>query len=110
MTDSEPKENRTMTKFSFIATTAATLAATAVGLAGPAAAAPTGGTNAADTISTLRGEGYNVQTNGTASVPLSRCIVTGVHGLPNAADPSAHQGNPTALTTVYVDISCPDDV
>lgn len=98
-----------MTKFSFITTTASTLAVTSVGLAGPAAAAPTGGANAADTVSTLRSEGYSVQINGTPSVPLSRCIVTGVHGLPNAADPSS-RANPAVLTTVYVDISCPDNV
>jgi hypothetical protein len=99
-----------MTKFSFITTAGATLAATAVGLAGPAWAAPTGGANAADTVTTLRAEGYNVQINGTASVPLSRCIVTDVHGLPNDADPTGQRANPTAITTVYVDISCPDNV
>ena len=103
------KENRTMTKFSFITTAAATLAATGVGLAGHAAAAPTGGANAADTVTTLRSEGYNVQINGTAGVPLSRCTVTDVHGLANAADSSVRP-NPATLTTVYVDISCPDDV
>jgi hypothetical protein len=98
-----------MTKFSFITIAAATPMAAAVGLAGPAAAAPTGGANAADTITTLRSEGYNVQINGTASVPLSRCTVTDVHGLANAADSSVRP-NPATLTTVYVDISCPDDV
>ena len=75
-----------------------------------AAAAPTGGGNAADTVQTLRSEGYDVQINGTASVPLSRCTVTDVHGVPNAADSAAQQGNATAFTTVYVDISCPDNV
>ena len=98
-----------MTKFSFITLAAVALAVTAVGLAGHAAAAPTGGANAADTVTTLRGEGYNVEINGTASVPLSRCSVTDVHGLANAADLSARP-DPATLTTVYVDISCPDNV
>jgi hypothetical protein len=98
-----------MMKLSFITIAAAALSAAAVGLAGPGAAAPTGGANAADTVTTLRSEGYNVQINGTASVPLSRCTVTDVHGLANAAD-STVRPNPATLTTVYVDISCPDDV
>ena len=54
------RENRTMTKFSFITTAAATLAATGVGLAGHAAAAPTGGANAADTVTTLRSDLYSM--------------------------------------------------
>lgn len=88
---------------------AATLAGSALACAGVATAAPTGGANAGDTVTTLQSQGYSVQINGTASVPLSRCTVTDVHGLPNAADPG-QRGSGNQLTTVYVDISCPDNV
>jgi hypothetical protein len=83
---------------SFIVAGATTLSAAAVGLAGIAAAAPTGGGNAADTVNELQTEGYNVQINGSVSVPLSECTTTGVHGVPNT---------PLAFTTVEVDVSCP---
>ena len=77
---------------------------------GAAIAAPTGASSAADTISTLQSEGYNVQVNGIAGVPLARCTVTGVHGLSDSnVDTLGHLVDPTQFTTVYVDISCPSD-
>ena len=94
-----------MNKFAIAAASAGALAVTALGSAGVAEAAantPYGG-SAADTISTLQGQGYNVQLNGTAPVPLSRCTVTGVDGVQSAPDP-------TRLNTVYVDFTCPDDI
>jgi hypothetical protein len=75
------------------------LAAGTLAVAPMAAAAPTGGSNAADTINALRDMGYNVELNGTVSGPLSQCIATGVHGLTNS--------DPTVFTTAYVDVSCP---
>ena len=75
------------------------LAAGSLAVAPTAAAAPTGGSNAADTVKTLRDMGYNVQLNGTVSGPLSQCITTGVHGVADS--------NPTVFTTAYVDVSCP---
>ena len=56
------------------------LSALAVALAGAAAAAPTGGASASDTVKALRDMGYAVQLNGALSGPLSMCTVTGVHG------------------------------
>jgi hypothetical protein len=88
-----------MQKFAIATTAVGILAAGAVALASTATAAPTGGSNAADTVKTLRDMGYSVQLNGTVSGPLSQCIVTGVHGLANT--------DPTVFTTAYVDISCP---
>ena len=88
-----------MKKFNIAIAVAGILAAGSLAVAPTAAAAPTGGSNAADTINTLRGMGYNVQLNGTVSGPLSQCITTGVHGVTNS--------DPTVFTTVYVDVSCP---
>jgi hypothetical protein len=78
----------------------------AVGLAGAAGAAPTGGGNAADTVRELRAEGYAVQINGSRTDPLSQCTTTGVHGVPDTAGSSAA---PESFTTIYVDVSCPDE-
>jgi hypothetical protein len=80
--------------------------AAAVGLAGAAGAAPTGGGNAADTVRELRADGYAVQINGSRTDPLSQCITTGVHGVPDTARSSA---SPESFTTIYVDVSCPDE-
>ena len=57
--------------------------------------------NAADGKAALEHEGYSVQLNltGDSSEPLSRCSISGVHGL---------SGNPApANTTVYLDVACP---
>lgn len=90
------------------AATAATLAVVGMGLAGAAAAADTG--NAQDTITGLQARGFNVRINGTADGPMSECTVTGVHGMSNSnVDAAGHLIDPTQFTTVYVDISCPDD-
>ena len=74
------------------------LAVPALGLAAPASAAPTGGTSAVDTVAALQQQGYSVQLNGIADVPLSECIDKDVHGLSDVRP-----------TTAYVDISCPSD-
>lgn len=78
-----------------------------LGLAGTAAAAPGGGSNAQDTINRLTDQGYSVQINhngGWSNAPLSTCIVNGIHGL------TVPQGQPLpadqSSTTAYVDVSC----
>jgi hypothetical protein len=63
-----------------------------------AAAVPTGGSPAADTVAWLRDRGYHVVVNGSPNGPLSQCITTGVHGL--------RDSTATQFATVYVDISC----
>jgi len=88
-----------MKKFNIAIAVAGILAAGSLAVAPTAAAAPTGGSNAADTVKTLRDMGYNVQLNGTVSGPLSQCTATGVHGVADS--------NPTVFTTAYVDVSCP---
>ncbi|MCB0939538.1 MAG: hypothetical protein KDB72_04775 [Mycobacterium sp.] len=80
----------------------------ALGLAGTAGAAPSGGSNAQDTINRLTAQGYSVQINhngGWSDIEMSRCIVSGVHGL----YPDVAQGQliPAGRsTTAYVDVAC----
>lgn len=95
-----------MRTFSFTVAAATAFAAAAVGFAGTATAAPTGGRNAADTAQ-LQSDGYNVQINGSVSVPWSECTTRGVHGLPNAAGSSGPRSGPVTFTNVEVDVSCP---
>jgi hypothetical protein len=99
-----------MKKFTISAAIAGALAATALGLAGAAAAIPTGGANAEDVIKSLQADGYDVQLNGVAPVPLSRCTVTAVHGLRGTSDSAGRPLNPGQLNTVYVDFVCPQDI
>jgi hypothetical protein len=84
------------------------LSALAVGLAGAAAAAPTAGASASETVKTLQDMGYAVQLNGPLSGPLSKCTVTGVHGMSNT-DAAGHQIVPNQFDTAYVDVDCPAD-
>ena len=67
-----------MKKFTITAATVGALAATALGLAGAAAAAPTGGSSASDTVNSLQAQGYNVQLDRRGdrpafAVPRHRC-------------------------------------
>jgi hypothetical protein len=99
-----------MKKFGFAAIIASGLAAGVLGFAVPGHATPTGTSSAADTVKSLQDAGYDVQINGVAQVPLSRCRVTGIHGLNNSNVNSADQRiNSSQFDTVYVDVSCPND-
>jgi hypothetical protein len=82
----------------------AVVVATAALLSSPgvAAAAPTGSEPANVVVQSLRAQGYNVMLNGSISEPLSECNVTAVHN-PDVS------GTAAAFTTVYVDVTCPDD-
>jgi hypothetical protein len=95
-----------MKKLPFITRTVGAVATAALGLAGPATAAPTGSESAADVVASLQAQSYAAQINGTADQPLSQCKVTGLPGLP-----LSEPGRATALqfTTVYVDITCANE-
>ena len=101
-----------MKSYAVCAATVGLLAANAVGFAGSTAAAPTGGSNAADTINQLMAQGYNVQVNvqnGPRSSQLSACTVTGVTGM-SGTNSAGKSLTPAEVGTVYVDINCPEDV
>jgi hypothetical protein len=76
------------------------VAGAAVALAGPASAAPLGGSSADNVVQTLQARGYTVQINGAQVAPLDRCTATDVDGL---------DGPAPAGSTVYVTIDCPND-
>ncbi|TDO11844.1 hypothetical protein EV580_3566 [Mycobacterium sp. BK086] len=94
-----------------------TVVAAAIGIAvgaalsapATAAAIPTSG-SAADVVKALQDQGYSVQFNSPSTMPLSRCTVTGVHGLVVMMMPDGSlmmrmdPGNPGS---VYVDLNCP---
>jgi hypothetical protein len=87
------------------------LAASTVGLAGVATAAPLGGQDALDAVNQLRAQGYSVSvhvTNGPRDVPLSECTVLDVSGL-NGTNSAGMPLTPTETGTVYVDANCPED-
>jgi hypothetical protein len=85
-----------------ILSAAAGLLAAAMLNASAASAAPTGSEKASDVVQSLKAQGYNVMLNGSITEPLSECSVTGVHN-PDAS------GRAIGFTTVYVDVTCPDD-
>jgi hypothetical protein len=95
-------------------TTALMCALTAVALApsGIASADTTSSTNAADVVTMLQDRGYSVQFNMPTQMALSRCTVTGIHGLVvmmmSDGQLMVMTGTPNP-GTVYVDLSCPSD-
>jgi hypothetical protein len=91
-----------MKNFLITALTAVALGAAALGFASTAAAFPNAGT-AADVVDGLESEGYNVQINGLAQVPLKLCTATGVH--PRLDDSATLEEK--QQTQVFVDVSCP---
>jgi hypothetical protein len=89
--------------------TALVLSGTAAVLISPAtaAASPNPGGAADTTVAWLQDQGYHVQLNGKPNGSLAQCVTTGVHGLRNSTvDDHGRPLDPTAFTTVYVDVSC----
>ena len=97
-----------MEKFAIRTAVFGLVAVATVGSAAVAAAAPTGGGSAADTVKSLQDMGYAVQINGSLTEPLAQCKVTGVHGMSNT-DAAGHQIVPNQFNTAYVDVDCPSD-
>jgi hypothetical protein len=89
---------------------AAGVAAASLASAPIAAAEPVwpvaGAESAGATIDDLQAQGYDVQINwvsGLSSVPLSRCKVSAIHNPDHSPEPAG------TFTTVYVDVSCPNE-
>ena len=80
---------------------------TAAAPAAYAAAMPTGGGSAVDTVHELQSRGYHVQINANTTAPLSQCSVTDVHGLSGSnIDHTGHKLDSTQFDTVYVSVFC----
>jgi hypothetical protein len=100
-----------MKKFGFAATIVGGLAAAIIGLATPAAAAPTGPGNAQQTISELQAQGYTVIVDRVGTVPLDKATVVAVrpgqtYSRTDAGVPGAGNDISTTVTnkTVYLDV------
>jgi hypothetical protein len=98
-----------MKKFGFATLAAGALTAGVIGLAAPSQAAPTGGTNAQDTINSLQAQGYNVIVNKLGTAPLSQSTVTGVrpgqtYSRTDSGTPGGSYGTTITGKTVYVDV------
>ncbi|HJT96460.1 MAG TPA: hypothetical protein VJ777_31665 [Mycobacterium sp.] len=97
-----------MNKFGFATVLAGGLAAAVIGLASPAAAAPSGPGSAQDTISQLEQQGYNVIVNRIGDTPLDQATVVAVRpGQTHETTDSRGGGSiKTTVTsqTVYVDV------
>jgi hypothetical protein len=100
-----------MKKFGFAATVVSGLAAAVIGLAAPAAAAPTGPGDAQQTIDVLRAQGYTVIVNRIGTAPLEQADVVAVrpgqtYSRTDTGLPGAGNDIYTTVTdkTVYVDV------
>ena len=100
-----------MKKFEFAAAVVSGLAAAVIGLAAPAAAAPTGPGDAQQTIDVLRAQGYTVIVNRIGTAPLEHADVVAVrpgqtYSRMDTGLPGAGSDIYTTVTnkTVYVDV------
>jgi len=100
-----------MKKFGFTAAVVSGLAAAVIGLAAPAAAAPTGPGDAQQTIDVLRAQGYTVIVNRLGTGPLEHADVVAVrpgqtYSRTDSGIPGAGNDIVTTVTnkTVYVDV------
>jgi len=87
--------------------------AAALGLAGAAAAAPSGAVDASRTISQLQARGFEVIVNKLDTAPLDQCVVSAVRpgqtfSRMDSGAPGAMDDIVTTVTsmTVYVDVAC----
>jgi hypothetical protein len=100
-----------MKKFGIAATIVSGLAAAVIGLAGPAAAAPTGPGDAQQTIDVLRAQGYTVIVNRIGTAPLEHASVVAVrpgqtYSRTDSSLPGSGNDISTIVTnkTVYLDV------
>jgi hypothetical protein len=97
-----------MKKFGYAIVLAGGLAASVIGLASPAVAAPSGPGNAQETISDLQQQGYNVIVNRVGDTPLDQATVVAVRPgqTHDTTDSRGGSSIKTTVTsqTVYVDV------
>lgn len=99
-------------RIAIISASAAAFAIAALAAPTAHAATPAGGSSAEHSVDWLEEQGYHVQLNGGPSQgSLSQCKTLGVHGLRDSnVDDDGLPLDPSAHTTVYVDVACNDTV
>ena len=97
------KEDKKMKKFKFAAAMVGGVAAAIIGLAAPAAAAPTGPGNAQQTINELQAQGYTVIVNRIGSAPLDQATVVAVR--PGQTYSRTDTGVPGAGNDIYTTVT-----
>jgi hypothetical protein len=92
---------------------AGAIATASLGLAGAAAAAPSGGLDASQMIGQLQARGFDVVVNKLGTGPLDQCAVSAVRpgqtfARMDSGSPGAMDDIVTTVTamTVYVDVEC----
>ena len=95
------------------AATAAALftAAVAASVPAPAAAAPSGPSNAQDTVNSLKAQGYSVILSRTGTAPLTQCLVHAIRpGQEVTRSDSSGPGDTFTTVVVsksiYLDVKC----
>ncbi|MDO3635483.1 hypothetical protein [Mycolicibacterium arseniciresistens] len=97
-----------MNKFAVATITAGAMASLTLALTATATAAPTGWSDAEQTVETLQSSGYRVQVNRSGTAPLSECTVDSVRRGPTAIGPNVGPPSDTRnmAVTVVVNASC----
>ena len=92
---------------------AGAIATAALGLAGAAAAAPSGALDASQTIGQLQARGFDVVVNKLGTASLDQCVVNAIRpgqtfARMDSGSPGAMDDIVTTVTamTVYVDVAC----
>jgi len=92
-----------MKKFGFATALVAGAGAAMIGLAAPAAAAPTGPGNAQQTINELQAQGYTVIVNRLGAAPLDQAAVVAVR--PGQTYSRTDTGVPGAGNDIYTTVT-----
>jgi hypothetical protein len=106
-------KGRTMKSFTLSVIAAGAIATAALGLAGAAAAAPSGAIDASQAVGQLQARGFDVIVNKIGTAPLVQCVVSEVRpgqtfSRMDSGAPGAMDDIVTTVTamTVYVDVAC----
>ena len=102
-----------MKAFTLPVIAAGAIATAALGLAGAAAAAPSGTIDASQAVGQLQARGFDVIVNKVGTAPLDQCVVSAVRpgqtfSRMDSGAPGAMDDIVTTVTamTVYVDVAC----
>src|SRR5687768_7061456 len=101
--DSLRQKGNTMSSFTITVIAAGVLASAAMGLAGAANAAPTGPSNADQTVRQLKADGLTVILNKTGTAPLDQCTVAAIR--PGQTFSRMDSGAPGAMDDIVTTVT-----